>query len=137
MFEGIQDRKKGSLREILTLSVEFEEPNYGIDRYKVVITATAFVDGYPTGFKITMHGDNTSKKRIRLEVEANPLGRVVYNFFKNKIFKGGQVRNLTKGILGMFADWSIKPEELKNILNRTHNLMGQTWKEALKAEKQK
>ncbi|RLI44294.1 hypothetical protein DRO69_07700 [Candidatus Bathyarchaeota archaeon] len=74
----------------------------------------------------------------RLEVQASPLGREVYKFFKDYIFKGLKpIRKLTTGSLGMFADWTIKPEELKNVLNRADSLMGHEWEEAFKAEKKK
>ena len=57
---------------------------------------------------------------------------------KDYIFKGLKpIRKLTTGSLGMFADWTIKPEELKNVLNRADSLMGHEWEEAFKAEKKK
>jgi hypothetical protein len=117
------------------LSIEFEEPNFGADKSKVVIGATAFVGENPTGFELKMYLDNTVGKLMRLEIDANPLGRAVYNFFNNKIFKVTPITNLTMSGYRMFAQWRIKPEELKDVLNRANNLMGQKWEEALKAEK--
>jgi len=119
------------------LSIEFEEPNFGADKSKVVIKATAFVDGNPTGLELKMYDDNTVGKMIRLEVDPNPLGREVYNFFKNKIFKVTPIQNLTMSMLKMYADWRVKPEALKDVFNRANNLMGQKWEEALRAEKKK
>jgi len=40
------------------LSIEFEKPNVGVDKFKVTITVTAFVDNIPTGFELKMYGDN-------------------------------------------------------------------------------
>lgn len=37
-----------------------------------------------------------------------------------------------QGRLGMFADWIIEPEELKNVLIRARNFMGDKWEEAFK-----
>jgi hypothetical protein len=119
------------------MSIEFEEPNFGADKSKVVINATAFVGENPTGLELKMYDDNTVGKLMRLEVDANPLGRAVYNFFNNKIFKVTPIGNLTMSGYRMFAMWRIKPEELKEVFNRTHSLMGQKWEEALKAEKKK
>jgi hypothetical protein len=82
-----------------------------------------------------MYDNNALGKLMVLEVDANPLGRAVYNFFKNKIFKVTPIRNLTMGGLGMFAQWRIEPEELKDVFNRANSLMGEKWEEALKAEK--
>jgi len=48
-----------------------------------------------------------------------------------------QIRKLTTGRLGMFADWIIEPEELKNVLIRARNFMGHKWEEAFKTEKKK
>ena len=120
------------------LSIQFEEPNFGADKYKVVISATAFVGENPTGFELRMYDDNTVGKMIRLEVDANQLGRAVYNFFKNRIFKVPLITNLEMSLGNkMFADWHINPEELKDVLNRANSLMGQKWEEALRAEKKK
>jgi hypothetical protein len=106
------------------LSIQFEEPNFGADKSKAVIRATAFVGENPTGLELMKYGDNTVGKMIRLEVDANPLGKVVYNFFKNKIFKVTPIRNLTMSGHKMFADWSINPEELKNVFNRADGSHG-------------
>jgi len=119
------------------LSIHFEEPNFGADKSKVVIRATAFVDENPTGLELKMYLDNTVGRMIHLEVDANSLGRVVYNFFKNRIFKVTPITNLTMSGYKMFADWRIEPEELKDVLNRANSLMGQKWEEALREEKKK
>jgi hypothetical protein len=118
------------------LSIEFEEPNIGADKSKVTITVTAFVNAYPTAVELKVYGDNKSGKSIRLEVSPDPLGKEVYMFFKNKIFKGcKQVRSLTTNSLTMFADWSIKPEEIEKVAIRARNLIGNRWEEAFKTEK--
>ena len=118
--------------------VEFEDPNIGADRSKVTITVTAFVRGYPTPVELKVYGDNKVGKFIRLEVSPDPLGRAVYNFFKDKIFKDcKQVRSLITDMLSMFADWSIKPEEIEKVAVKAGNMIGIKWEEAFKAEKKK
>lgn len=120
------------------MSIEFEEPNIGVDKSKVTITATAFVNAYPTVVELKVYGNNKSGKFIRLEVSPDPLGKEVYMFFKNKIFKGcKQVRSLTIVLPRMFADWSIKPEEIEKVAIRAQNLIGNRWGEAFKTEKRK
>jgi hypothetical protein len=121
----------------MMLSIHFEEPNFGADKSKVVISATAFVGENPSGFELKMYDNNTVGKLMHLEVDANPLGTAIYNFFKNKIFKVKPIRNLEVSMLTMFADWRINPEELKDVFNRANSLMGQKWEEALRAEKKK
>ena len=119
-------------------SIEFEEPNLGINKAKVTITATAFVDDYPVPVELRIYGDNNTGKVVDLKVPATPLGRRIYNFFKNEIFKSSkQIREPTVSFNNMFSQWRLEPEEIEKILTRAENFMGQAWKEAFKAEKKK
>jgi hypothetical protein len=87
---------------------------------------------------LKIYGDNVSGKFIRLEVSPDPLGKEVYMFFKKEIFKGcKQVRSLTTSMPRMFADWSIKPEEIEKVAIRAKNIIGSIWEEAIKTEKRK
>jgi len=119
-------------------SIEFEEPNLGINKAKVTITATAFVDDYPVPVELRIYGDNNTGKVVDLKVPATPLGRRIYNFFKNEIFKSSkQIREPTVSFNNIFSQWRLEPEEIEKILTRAENFMGQAWKEAFKAEKKK
>jgi len=40
-------------------------------------------------------------------------------------------------MLSMFADWSIKPEEIEKLAVRAGNMIGIKWEETFKAEKEK
>jgi hypothetical protein len=120
------------------MGIEFEEPNVGIDRYKVTITATAFISDNPIGIKLRVYGDNKSGKYLELEVPADPLGKAVYAFFKNKIFQGCKlVKSLiTDNRIGtMFAGWRIEPTEIENVVRAAKNTMGIKWGEAFETEK--
>jgi hypothetical protein len=124
----------------MDMSIEFEEPNVGVDRYKVTITATAFVSDNPIGIKLWVYGDNKSGKYVELDVPADPLGKAVYTFFKNKIFKGCKlVKSLaTDNRMGtMFAGWRIESTEIENVIRATKNTKGIKWGEAFETEKKK
>jgi hypothetical protein len=120
----------------MDVSVKFEEPNVGVDKYKVTIIATAaFVSDNPIGIKLRVYGDNKSGKYVELEAPADPLGRAVYAFFKNKIFQGCKlVKSLiTDNCIGtMFAGWRIEPTEIENVVRAAKNTMGIKWGEALR-----
>jgi hypothetical protein len=77
---------------------------------------------------------------VRLDVPADPLGKTVYTFFKNKIFKGCKlVKSLaTDNRMGtMFAGWRIESTEIENVIRATKNTMGIKWGEAFETENKK
>ena len=98
-------------------SIEFEEPNLGINKAKVTITATAFVDDYPVPVELRIYGDNNTGKVVDLKVPATPLGRRIYNFFKNEIFKSSkQIAKPTVSFNNMISKWKLETEEIEKYL---------------------
>jgi hypothetical protein len=62
---------------------------------------------------------------VELEAPADPLGRAVYAFFKNKIFQGCKlVKSLiTDNRMGtMFAGWRIESTEIEMSLEQQKTL---------------